>query len=232
MSRRILTLGVLGSALLLAPAVTYGDDCVLACSDGNTLGDGWKTSSASCCANPSCQQNCFVTGSSRAPDSHLSPGALLTEADGKLIAVAVLPGSPAAVAGLSPGDEIMEVNGRVPGSGCGASTWEAPGSPGVTSVRFRRGGDGRELNLRLATWQELISRASLASPEAKATLPTAAAAILDRIKGSLQRPRARETYEATARVGCRQCDCLFAACVAPPCLLPQLWQWPKPASSI
>lgn len=71
----------------------------------------------------------------------LHPGFTTRYSGGKIEISSVIPGSPAEIAGIRPGDEIVRINGKQPTAlPCGSQTWESGSSPRSSVVTLRRAG--------------------------------------------------------------------------------------------
>lgn len=102
---------------------------------------------------------CVLSPTTSYSDS-LHPGAFVAQDHGRLIVSAVLPGSPADAAGVLPGDEVIQINGKEPSSGnCGEYTWKKNASEKVTDISLRRGGRQWETSIPLVSMGQLIEEA-------------------------------------------------------------------------
>jgi hypothetical protein len=110
-----------------------GGNCVT-CRDFNTPGSGYTTSPTGDCSNPPLK-DCFVVANVHAS---LTPGMLVEERDGALQVAYVFPESPAAHAGVAPGDRIDSINGSRPGASCPSSGW-SKGTSKTTQLVVSRG---------------------------------------------------------------------------------------------
>lgn len=196
--------------LVFHVAAPAGAQCVT-CHDYSTL-DGWVVSPSpfACgptCEAPWCTKDCFAGAPlSAAAQDDVSPGVLLVQSHGKLVVATVLAGSPAAGAGFAVGDEIVEINGQLPGLGCAASSWRESTNPGTANLTLRRGSEVRTVRLALVAWRELLSpdRMPLSGRLARAhpddQIEADGSAILEGVGASINRADLRALgYTAASR---------------------------------
>ncbi len=108
--------------------------------------------------------------------NQLQPGLRLRQEHGRLIVAGVLPGSPAAQAGIMIGDEISAINGKVIGLGTCDAGWEFNHS-GISHLVIRRGDSVANVNVRLSPvgtlasdrWKQSGFRNVAAPTQAKST---------------------------------------------------------------
>jgi hypothetical protein len=153
---------ILSAALLAATTwggISFGRD-----KDKDSAGD--QPSSASDSSNNDSQsahndrsdQNRNNNNNNNSDDAqhHAALGISMVEADGHVRVTAVLPGSPAAKAGLQAGDEIRAVDDQRIRTAQGLTDEIGEQQPGATvELSIRRNGERRTLNARLANSQEI-----------------------------------------------------------------------------
>lgn len=88
---------------------------------------------------PCPQTNCGNGGPNEPPYSEmLHPGLITEQKGGRLLIAAIVDGSPASVADLKPGDEIVSINGFEPAVSCGAQTWESSKGSKLANITIKR----------------------------------------------------------------------------------------------
>ncbi len=117
---------------------------------------GWFYSYPNC--NP--KVKCDICGSPLPQPyaNQLQPGLLLKQEEGRLTAVAVFPGSPAAESGIRKDDEIVSINGKKIGLALSCDEgWEFKNS-GSSHLILKRGNSVWEMNVRLWPFSEFVKR--------------------------------------------------------------------------
>lgn len=152
---------VTGCVILTATIGHAQIQCVT-CHDFNASSSGWSSSPnpGACgdqCQNiqdQACRQNC---NNSVAPVADLSPGIFVEEKLGKLWVKSVIPGSSADAAGIRPADEIVRINGRVPGQKCLAGTWSSEESPKTSVITISNKGTERTVRVGLLPIRTVVA---------------------------------------------------------------------------
>jgi hypothetical protein len=134
------------------------------CHDFSTSGSGWTSSpppqcGQSCDFSDACLSNCSP---GRPPKSFLEtlhPGLFLQPENGHLFVSGVIEGSPADLAGIRPGNEILRINENRPGTSCSALTWSSKSETDSAYLLVRTGSDRREITLPLLPIGKLLDRA-------------------------------------------------------------------------
>jgi S1-C subfamily serine protease len=142
------------------PSICQGQ-CQTRCNDYETC-DGWAYSARCrvctyCPPPPSC--SCGAVQSSSYLDV-LHPGLVLGEADGRVIITRILRGSPALLAGLKPGDEVVKLNGKsLSILDCESQRWGSEAYPEVSSVTVKRGTEENTVSISLVPLRLLVENA-------------------------------------------------------------------------
>jgi membrane-associated protease RseP (regulator of RpoE activity) len=171
---RSFLVGICLSVVLATPSAFSQLLCVT-CYGDFKVNNGYFTSQV-------CNPHVICPGSRVAPLSASflespNPGIVARQENGKLLVVAVLKGSPATVAGVRTGDEILAINGKIPGTAsCKQSAgWSTDGL--TTSLVLRRGSEDIPLKLAVMRLGSLLlasSKLTLASASSRDAFMTSA----------------------------------------------------------
>jgi S1-C subfamily serine protease len=160
---RSLLVGICLSVVLATPSA-FGQGMCLTCYLDFKVSDGYFSSQ-------NCRLRC-VSARTGLPTSFLgspSPGIVTRQENGKLLVATVLEGSPAIVGGVRAGDEILTINGKIPGTAsCKQSSgWSTDGL--TTTLVLRRGSEDIPLNLAVVRLGSLLTSSKLVLASASTT---------------------------------------------------------------
>ncbi len=144
------------SQLFLIPSAATA--CV-SCGLDYSKCSGFLSSDPTQCGQPS---NCYCvnTNSSVAYLDAGHPGLIAIQSGGRFRIAYVVYGSPASMAGILPGDELLLLNGkRLTDVPCAAQNWESRQGSGVAMLTLRRGNEVWEARIRLVPVRKLLEGA-------------------------------------------------------------------------
>jgi S1-C subfamily serine protease len=161
---RSFLVGICLSVVLATPPAFGQTLMCLTCYGDFKVSEGYFSSQ-------SCRLRC-VPARMGLPTSFLgspSPGIVTRQENGKLLVATVLEGSPAFVGGVRAGDEILTINGKIPGTAsCKQSAgWSTDGL--TTTLVLRRGSEDIPLNLAVVRLGSLLTSSKLVLASASTT---------------------------------------------------------------
>ena len=88
----------------------------------------------------------------------MHPGFFSVQKSGKLFVSGVIPSSPAAQAGILPGDQVLSINKHSPilGSTCADDSWASPNNPYSSELVIRRANHAFSSRVNLRTIREIV----------------------------------------------------------------------------